>query len=355
MRKGALAHIGHVLGKGHIGNFRDGPAGAGQLFQILRRDAGVASLELKVCNDGGEVGVAAPLPKADQRPLHPACARLHRHDAVGHRHPAVVVGVDAHRRLEPLHHLRRHLSHLIGEGAAVCLTQTDAVRSSPLRRLQRRQRVRGVPGIAVEKVLRVKDDLPAVCLEKGDALLDHPQVFLQRRVQDVGDVKVPALAKDADGGGVCLQQGAQALAVLGALVLASGAAEGRQPCMAERQRPHPLKKFQVLWIGRRIARLDVVDAQLVQRRHNPQLVLHRKGNVFSLRPVAQGGIQNPQLVCPLHILFLLFPLSQKGLCGYHSRPFPLLSIRSGCPRKGVRDNKKNAPHFGEVRGLDGKC
>lgn len=44
--------------------------------------------------------------------------------------------------------------------------------------------------------------------------------------------------------------------------------------MVECQLTHPFKKFQILWIGTRISCLNIIDAQLIQRLHDIELILH---------------------------------------------------------------------------------
>ena len=74
-------------------------------------------------------------------------------------------------------------------------------------------------------------------------------------------------------------------------VFAASRAERHQFGAFEFQRLYPLKKLHFRGIGIGVARLDEIDAQLVQRFADFQFVFDRKGNVRALRAVSQGGIE----------------------------------------------------------------
>ena len=95
MAEGALPHKGLRAVGGHVHHLANEPVYLRGPCKLLIGDARYAQLQLQVGCHGEEVRVAAPLAVAVDRPLHLDRARLHRGHAVGHRHLAVVVGVDA--------------------------------------------------------------------------------------------------------------------------------------------------------------------------------------------------------------------------------------------------------------------
>ena len=87
-------------------------------------------------------------------------------------------------------------------------------------------------------------------------------------------MKIPALAEDAHRLGVCGKQRLQVNIIFHLFLFAAGASKCHQFCMVECQLTHPFKKFQILWIGTWISCLNIIDAQLIQRLHDIELVLH---------------------------------------------------------------------------------
>src|SRR5690606_14063590 len=172
VRKGTLADEGLVRIGVEVGHLADVAAQLDQLAQILLRYAVVAHLQLQVGNDADDVGVAAALAVAVDRPLHLRAAVTHRLQRVGHARLAVVVGVDADGNVGELQGARGvgrllaqylleysvyGLADLPGQTAAVGVAQHDAVGAADDGRLERRERILRVGAIAVEEVLGIVD------------------------------------------------------------------------------------------------------------------------------------------------------------------------------------------------------
>ena len=83
--------------RGEVQQLVEEVGGRGQRRQLLVREALVAHLQLKVGDDRGEVGVAAPLAVPVHRPLNVRDPRSHRGQRVGHTAAGVVVAVDPDR------------------------------------------------------------------------------------------------------------------------------------------------------------------------------------------------------------------------------------------------------------------
>ena len=72
--------------------------------------------------------------------------------------------------------------------------------------------------------------------------------------------------------------------------VAAGHAKRADLAVLKRLVRQALKELGVLGIGKRIAALDKVEAQLVQPPRNQQLVLERKVHAFALGAVPESGV-----------------------------------------------------------------
>ena len=118
----------------------------------------------EVGDDGGEIGVAAPLPEAEEGALDVRCARPHSRKRGRDRRPRVVVEVHAHFRpaAEVLRDRFREPICALGRDPAVGVAEDDGVRARAYCRFETAHRVGKVLLRAVVEVLRVKDDTPPV-------------------------------------------------------------------------------------------------------------------------------------------------------------------------------------------------
>ena len=290
--EGVAADVGRLLVVRHVGNVADRTGHRRQLLHPFRRNALETEFELQVGDDGAQIGIAAALANAVDGALHLGRARLHRHDRVGHRHFAIVVAVDADRHREQRLDPGGDVENVAGERAAVGVTQTETVCARLRRCRQSLQRVVGIGLVAIEEMLRVIHHLFALLLEVANRVADHAQVLIQRGAQDVGNLIIPTLAKDGDGGCAGLQQ-RQYIAVAGCIdAHLARTAKGNQARVLQLECFDALEKLQIFWIGAGIAGLDEINPKSIQSLDDLDLVLHRIGNALRLGAVPQGGVVN---------------------------------------------------------------
>ena len=95
VRERRVPDVGGVRARADVGDLAHLARELGEPGEVLVGDAAPAHLELQPGDDRDQVGVAATLAPAVDRPLHLRAARLDGGERVGDRHVAVVVGVDA--------------------------------------------------------------------------------------------------------------------------------------------------------------------------------------------------------------------------------------------------------------------
>ena len=156
-------------------------------------EAAQPHLELERRDHGAEVRISTPLAVAVDGPLHVPRSAADGGDRVGRSASRVVVGVNPDRHAVNRGHAPYDVLDHPGESAPVRIAEDDCLCSSARGRAHGLEGVPGVGCEAVEEVLRVVDDTPPLRHEEGDALLDHPEVLVQRGPEDVGDVESPAL------------------------------------------------------------------------------------------------------------------------------------------------------------------
>ena len=180
---------------------------------------------------------------------------------------------------------------LVGEDAAVRVAQAQAVRAGVEGAFERIHRIRLVRFEAVKEVFGVEDDLFALLREKADAAADHFEVLLGGDFQHVGGVADMALPEDGDVFRPRGEQGFKVAVLCGVCALAAGGAEGDDVRVFQLHAADALKKLHLRGVGKGVARLDEVDAEIVEGTDDLYFVLHGEGDVCSLRSVAQGGIE----------------------------------------------------------------
>ena len=167
VRERGAPDVGRVRARADVGDLADRARQLGQLGQVLLGNAAPLHLQLQRGDDRDQVGVAAALAPAVDRPLHLRAAGLDAGQRVGDREIAVVVRVDAELGRDRLLHRRDDLADRAGQAAAVGVAQADPVGARVGGGLDRRQRVGPVGAEAVEEVLGVVDDLLALLLQQA--------------------------------------------------------------------------------------------------------------------------------------------------------------------------------------------
>ena len=112
VREGAVADVGLPLVRLNVRQLVEKLRHLAELFELRRAHAFLAHLQLQVGDHGDQIDVAAALAEAVDRALHLGRAHLHRGQRVGNRQFAVVVAVNAQRRLDHPVHLREGIANI---------------------------------------------------------------------------------------------------------------------------------------------------------------------------------------------------------------------------------------------------
>ena len=235
-------------------------------------DAGlIALLQHQRRQQRDQIGVAATLTQPVDGALHLPAAGGDGGERVCDRVLRIIMGMDA----EPvagdvLDHGRDDLMHLVRQCATIGVAEHDPTRAGVVGGLQGLQGVGRVGLVAVEEVFGVEQSLLAALDDLADGVADHRQVFIQFDAERRLGMAVMGLADQADGLHLATQGDGKARVVAGAAPAAAGHAEGGQLGAGERWR---LRKERVVGrVGARPTALDIVDAQLVERPGNGDLV-----------------------------------------------------------------------------------
>ncbi len=298
VRKRALTHVRLIARQRQVSQFSNELARRSQVGQPLRPDRGMAQLQLQVGDDGRQIGVAASLPVAVETPLHVRRAGLDSRHAVGHRAIRIVMGVDADHAVEALADLRHDLHQPPGKRAAIGIAQAEHLSASFLCRFERAQRVVRVGTVTVEEVFGVIDHFLAVLVKVRDRLGNQLEIFVERNPQRAFHVQVPRLTENRRHRSAGFHQRPHVAILRHAVLGETGRAKRRQPGVFQMQIARALEELLVFRVRSRPAAFDVIDAQLVQFLCDDQLVVHRKGNRFPLRPIAQRGVERKDLHIP---------------------------------------------------------
>ena len=306
--KGAASHVGQPGKDLDVGNLRHPLGNGGQLGKVALRQAPAVHLQLKVRHDGGKVGVAGALTKAQEGSLHVQRPSLHRHEGEGHRQLTVVVAVDADfsSPTKAGHHLPHDVQHLQWQGAALCVTEGQHRSTTRHGGLQRLYGVVPVGLPCVKEMLRIVDDGATLVLEIGHRVTNHLQILLQSGLEDVRHLEVPGLAEDDHRLGVGRQEALKLGILATGNILPTSGTKGRHLGRSQLNLLDFLEEFQILGIGTGITRLDVGDPQLVQSLDDVNLVLHGKADSLSLGAVPQGGVKYGYVLCHCGHVYLQF-------------------------------------------------
>jgi hypothetical protein len=291
VREGVLADV-RLAGVGLaveqlVGEVR----GLRQQAQLLVGDHAVAQLQLQIGDDRDEVRVAGALADAVHRALHLGRAGLDGHERVGDRAAAVVVAVDADRDArQRLAHIRHRTGDLAGQRGPVGVAQHDALGAGRGGRAQALDRVVAVLAQAVEEVLGVEDHALALPDEEGDGLRDHRQVLRARDAHDLLDMTDRGLADDRADGREAVGQHAQPAVLVRGDTAPARHAECGDRRVRERLVLQAGEQLGLLGVRRGEARLDDVDAEVVEAVHEAHLLLGGERHAAPAHAVAQRRV-----------------------------------------------------------------
>ena len=167
----------------------------------------MSELGHEVPDDGEQVGVAGPLAVAVGGALHVRRARLDGGDRVGHRAAGVVLAVDAEPEAGAVRRPRRRprrcrsgsMPPLVSHSTATSAPASTAASST-------RSAVSGSNAVAVEEVLGVEEDPPALGRQEGDGVGDHRAVLGDVGAQRPLDVPAVGLRDQRDDRAPRVQQ-----------------------------------------------------------------------------------------------------------------------------------------------------
>ena len=286
------AHVRLVGVRGHVQELVDEVRRLGQEPQALGAHDLVAQLQLEGREDRGQVRVAAALADAVHRALDHARARLDGGERVRDAALGVVVRVDPHLDLVlKLAHRRLGGRGDLGRQArAVGVAQGDVLGPGGGRGAQALERVARVVAPGVEEVFGVVDDPLPLRPAEVDRVDDHRQVLLARDLGHLLQVKAPRLADERADRRERGDQHAQGVVLLGRDPAAAGHAERADGRVLEIDAGEQAEELLLLGVGAREARLDVVDAEAVERLDDAHLLGRRQGHPLSLHAVAKGGV-----------------------------------------------------------------
>ena len=281
VRKRRIAHVRGMHVARQIHNLVHVAAQLAEPCNLFRGKELRAHLEMQVGSNRREVRVSATLAVTVHHALHHGSAALHGKQAVAHAQARVVMHVDADRRRNDLLHVLHNLLEFPRHRAAVRIAKHDKVRAAAFSRLQRLESVFRVRLVAVKEMFRIVNHLFGMVLEVVDGRLDHVEILLERRADNVGDVQIPALSENRLDRGARLHERLQQRVLLGQHLRAARGTE----C------GNLLEEFLVGRVARiGPAPFDVVKTEMVKNSRNLQLVGERKAYLAVLVTVAEGRV-----------------------------------------------------------------
>ena len=98
--KRTLADVGQILAMRQVGQFADVAGNFRKMLEVLLANRAHSQFQFEIGNHRAQVGIPAPFPIAVHRSLHLHGAQLHGGNRIGHRHVAIVVGVNSQGRFD---------------------------------------------------------------------------------------------------------------------------------------------------------------------------------------------------------------------------------------------------------------
>ncbi len=143
--------------------------------------------------------------------------------------------------------------------------------------------------VAVEEMLGIEQSLAALGHQMGDRLADIGEVFVERDAERGLDMEVVRLADQADGGGARIDHLGQHLVIGGRAPRPLGHAEGGEGGGLQHRRR--LEKIAVGGVGPGPAALDIVEAEIIQRPRDLDLIGGGEVDPLGLLAIAQRGVE----------------------------------------------------------------
>ena len=209
-----------------------------------------------------------------------------------------------------LAHRADNLEHFRGQRAAIGIAQHHPRGSALMRRFHTIYGVARVVLVAVEEMLTIEYRLAALVHGGGNRPADHVQIFLKACLDRGLDMEIPGFADKAGGRNLGIKDGVQPRVVGGAAAATAGHAKGHHARVSGLRRRG--EKGIVCRVGAGPAALDVIDANLVQRGGNRDLVGLREVDTAGLSPVAERRIEQPDPIIVHHPVPCRMP--RNGTC-----------------------------------------
>ena len=240
------------------------------------RDQLHPELQLQRWNEGREIAVTHSFAIAVYRSLHLHGAGPDRCESVRDTESAIIVGVNSDGDSDMRDCSFGHLPHKLRERAAIGITKHDKIGARLVRRFDRRQRVVGILAEAVEKMLRIVEDLPPAFLEKTDRIGDHAKIFFQAHAEDLRDMQRPCLTHDGHDGRFRIEKHLHLRIFFDPHSTTARHSKGRN----FRMFPFALRRFleerRIFGVRARPTALNIIDSKGIQLLGNTNLVEHRE-------------------------------------------------------------------------------
>ena len=198
--------------------------------------------------------------------------------------------VDPERRLHPIADLSDDAAHVLGEHAAVGVTEHEPLGAGFLGGRQHAKCELPVPPVPVEEVLRVEEHVPALITEEPDRVFHHGDALLEGRPERLGHVKIPRFPDEAHDARLGLQEVTEHGTVLSALAGLAGHPEGGQGRLLQRLLRGQAEELRLAGVRSRPSALDEREPGLIEFVKDPQTILDREGQAGALGSVPERGV-----------------------------------------------------------------
>ena len=301
VRKCARAHIRLAADQIQIRDLIHIPAHFRQMLNRSRPQTFQPILELQIRHQRDQIHIAAVLPNPIDRPLHMLGPGRNRRQRIGHRHPRIVVRMNADLRRGLLPHIGRRRRNQFRHRSAVGITQNQNRRAALLRCQQRANRIFRIGLPCIEEMLGIPHHVPSRAAHQLHRIGNHRQIFFRRDAQDRLGLKFRRFPHKRHHRRLGLDQRPHSRILISPHPAPPRHPKGRHPRVLQLQLSNILKKRHILRIGNRESPLDVIHPQLIELRRHQQLVLKREAKPLPLRPIAQRRVVNLDSPWLIHV------------------------------------------------------